>query len=80
VAVFLDGCFWHFCPHCGHVPNVNRPFWKAKMQRNRHRDRKVNQCLKELGIRVVRLWEHELREGAATCVQKLRDVLSAPVA
>jgi DNA mismatch endonuclease (patch repair protein) len=34
VAVFLDGCFWHGCPKCGHVPSVNRPYWKAKIKRN----------------------------------------------
>ena len=21
LAVFLDGCFWHGCPTCGHIPN-----------------------------------------------------------
>src|SRR5713101_1142471 len=24
VAVFVDGCFWHGCPECGHVPRQNR--------------------------------------------------------
>src|ERR1035438_7375864 len=23
VAIFVDGCFWHGCPRCGHVPKTN---------------------------------------------------------
>ena len=40
LAVFADGCFWHGCPECGHVPRTNRPFWAAKIERNRERDKK----------------------------------------
>ena len=25
LAVFVDGCFWHGCPRCGHVPKANNP-------------------------------------------------------
>ena len=35
VAIFVDGCFWHGCPDCGHVPRTNRAFWAAKIERNR---------------------------------------------
>src|SRR5205823_6917634 len=41
LAVFIDGCFWHFCPKCGHIPKTRRIFWNAKIQRNQERDRKV---------------------------------------
>jgi len=70
VALFLDGCFWHGCPDCGHVPRVNRPFWKAKIGRNKERDRVNADRLKEQGIRVVRFWEHELPDGAR-CLRRL---------
>ena len=30
VAVSLDGCFWHGCPRCGHVPEMNTKFWQTK--------------------------------------------------
>ncbi len=45
LAVFLDGCYWHACPRCGHVPSVNRPFWSAKLQRNQERDREKERRL-----------------------------------
>ncbi|NOY83004.1 MAG: hypothetical protein GXP31_18555 [Kiritimatiellaeota bacterium] len=35
LAVFIDGCFWHGCKLCGHIPQKNRPFWEAKINRNR---------------------------------------------
>lgn len=72
VAVFTDGCFWHGCPRCGHVPKVNTPFWAAKIERNRRRDADKVAALAAIGVRSLRLWEHELREGPAECVTRLK--------
>lgn len=68
VAVFIDGCFWHGCPQCGHVPSVNRPFWKAKIERNRQRDRDIEEHLRKIGIKILRFWEHELRHTPQECI------------
>jgi DNA mismatch endonuclease, patch repair protein len=62
LAVFVDGCFWHGCPKCGHIPRTNRPFWKAKILRNQERDRRTTRKLTAIGIRVVRMWEHSLQK------------------
>lgn len=75
VAVFLDGCFWHGCPQCGHVPRVNRPFWKAKIERNQRRDRETDELLRQTGIKAVRFWEHELRDFPRQCIQRLLEGL-----
>ena len=61
VAVFVDGCFWHGCPRCGHVPKTRAKFWHAKIQRNKLRHIFVARQLRKKGIRVVRIWEHSLR-------------------
>jgi DNA mismatch endonuclease Vsr len=61
VAVFVDGCFWHGCPRCYVRPRGNAAFWRKKLATNRARDRRVNRALRRLGWRVVRIWEHELR-------------------
>ncbi len=62
VAVFVDGCFWHGCPKCGRSePKSNRAFWKAKIERNRRRDRRNKRTLRKQGVAVVRIWEHELK-------------------
>lgn len=77
IAVFLDGCYWHGCARCGHIPTVNRSFWKAKIERNQERDRASTARLKADGIRVLRFWEHELLEDAAGCVHQLLVLISS---
>lgn len=60
LAVFLDGCFWHGCLRCGHIPKTNNRFWKLKIERTKARDRRDKWRLRKAGIRVMRIWEHEL--------------------
>ena len=72
VAVFIDGCYWHGCPTCGHIPNVNRAYWKAKIERNRQRDREITKILRRKGIKAIRFWEHELRDSPHHCLERLR--------
>lgn len=62
LAVFVDGCFWHGCPFHGSIPVSNRVFWTRKLIRNKERDRVVRRHLKNMGWRVLRIWQHELRE------------------
>ncbi|MBI5384278.1 MAG: very short patch repair endonuclease [Verrucomicrobia bacterium] len=76
LAVFVDGCFWHGCPQCGHVPRTNSKFWRAKIERNRQRDRATTAALRAEGLRVVRLWEHKLRENLAGCVGRVHSLLN----
>ncbi len=59
LVVFLDGCFWHGCPACGHLPKANRGWWAAKLAANTARDRRADAVLTGLGWRVLRFWEHE---------------------
>lgn len=62
LAIFVDGCFWHGCPrHSRHV-RKSGIFWVQKIRGNRTRDRKVTRELIEKGWRVVRIWEHELKD------------------
>jgi DNA mismatch endonuclease (patch repair protein) len=62
LAVFLDGCFWHGCPQCGHIPKTNVEYWTAKISRNQRRDKATRSELRKQGYRVLQVWEHELRE------------------
>jgi DNA mismatch endonuclease (patch repair protein) len=66
VAVFVDGCFWHSCPaHC-RVPSTNLDYWLPKLARNRERDRRNDQRLTDAGWLVIRVWEHDDPEEAAS--------------
>jgi DNA mismatch endonuclease (patch repair protein) len=75
VAIFVDGCFWHGCPQCGHVPNKNRDYWRAKFRKNRARDRKVTAQLTEAGVKVVRFWEHDLQDDLSSCLVRVKTAL-----
>jgi DNA mismatch endonuclease, patch repair protein len=61
LAVFIDGCFWHGCPSCYSLPASNTDFWRAKLARNKARDRLVRKRLSKEGWRVLRIWECQLR-------------------
>jgi len=61
VALFVDGCFWHVCSQHCNFPKNNEEFWKKKLQNNINRDLLVNQTLTKKGWKVIRIWEHELR-------------------
>ena len=72
VAVFVDGCFWHRCPHHGNVPRSNGGYWTQKLKRNQVRDAYVSAELRTAGWTVVRIWEHE---ELGRAVNQIEDVL-----
>lgn len=65
VAIFVDGCFWHGCPHCQRkLPQTNRSYWERKVNRNIELAQQHNQKLSQAGWLVIRIWEHEIRNVA----------------
>lgn len=77
IAVFLDGCFWHGCPKCGHIPKTRTEYWKEKIKRNKQRDKKTNKELKGENITVLRFWEHEIKLDLKKCIKKLQSVIES---
>jgi DNA mismatch endonuclease, patch repair protein len=77
LLVFVDGCFWHFCPKHGHFPVGRAAFWKRKLNRNIERDSLLNRALKKQGWRVLRIWEHELaRKNEARLLSRIQRALT----
>jgi len=74
LAVLVDGCFWHGCTTCGHIPKANSEFWKTKIDRNRKRHRKVAKLLNQQGMRAVRFWEHQLSDHLERCIARIGKV------
>ena len=76
-AVFVDGCFWHGCERCGHTPRTRSEFWTAKFERNHARDLATGSALAEQGIKVLRVWEHQLKTpvGIGEVVQEIKFLL-----
>jgi len=71
IAVFVDGCFWHGCPKCGHTPKSNRRYWSKKLARNKQRDAQIRYKLGLSRIKVLRFWECELRDESNSCLKRL---------
>jgi DNA mismatch endonuclease (patch repair protein) len=65
VAVFVDGCFWHWCPIHFKLPKTRTAFWRKKLSDNRTRDRRQTQQLRAEGWTVIRVWNHDLRTIAS---------------
>ena len=62
VAVFVNGCYWHRCPHCAlPLPKSNTDFWETKFSRNRARDERDQRLLAEQGWKVLVVWECRLK-------------------
>jgi DNA mismatch endonuclease (patch repair protein) len=61
-VVFIHGCFWHghSCP-LFKMPSTRPAFWSNKIGGNRNRDRVVAVALKEMGWRVIVVWECALK-------------------
>ncbi|REE99880.1 very short patch repair endonuclease [Thermomonospora umbrina] len=68
VAVFLDGCFWHGCPEHHTKARTNADYWAEKVEVNRRRDTETDRLLAEADWLVIRVWEHEDPQRAATRV------------
>ncbi|NLE45179.1 MAG: very short patch repair endonuclease [Chloroflexi bacterium] len=73
VAVFVDGCFWHGCPHCRRkLPETNREYWETKIKRNVERAQRYNEQLRQDGWVVVRIWEHEMDDTGMVSARIIR--------
>lgn len=66
-VVFVNGCFWHGHEGCKYFvpPKTNTEFWFAKFQYNQERDARNYQKLRDLGWRILIVWECEIRHGDA---------------
>ena len=71
VAVFVDGCFWHGCPHHKGMPRSNAAWWAEKIATNRARDADTDRRLEAAGWLSVRVWEHEEPAAAAARIAAL---------
>jgi len=76
IAVFVDGCFWHGCRwHC-RIPQTNRAYWQRKIAKNTRRDLATTRGLRRAGWRVLRVWEHSLKDPHSV-VRRIKSELSA---
>lgn len=57
-VIFVQGCFWHQ-HQCAmfHWPKTRAEWWRQKISANRVHDEVVQDQLRELGWRVLLIWE-----------------------
>ncbi len=63
-AIFVNGCFWHM-HDCGKFvwPSSNQDYWQSKILRNVERDEANIVLLKDMGWKVIVVWECELKKS-----------------
>ncbi len=64
LAVFVHGCFWHRHSGCryAYTPKSRIAFWVEKFAQNVSRDKRNEEALRNLGWRVLVIWECETRD------------------
>lgn len=74
VAIFVDGDFWHGwrLPFWEHKLSQ---FWRDKLRANRARDQKNFRKLRYLGWKVIRLWQHQLKDDFENCLKVVEEAL-----
>jgi DNA mismatch endonuclease, patch repair protein len=75
IVVFCDGDFWHGRHWAKRklklLAGWNAEYWVAKIERNRARDRSVAGALRQLGWRVLRIWETDVRHDPARAADRI---------
>lgn len=63
-VIFMHGCFWHRHPGCklARMPKSRIDFWKEKLEANSQRDLQNQERLRNMGWRVLVIWECQLRD------------------
>lgn len=78
VAIFVHGCFWHRHEGCKDVttPKTRTEFWLEKFDKNVKNDQIKQEKLRELGWKVIVIWECELKRSFQETMDKLEKELT----
>ena len=72
-VIFIDGCFWHGCHTCNNKkPSTNKKFWINKIKKNIKRDAHVIRRLKKDGFKIIRIWEHDIKNNFPNLMGKIK--------
>ena len=78
VAIFVHGCFWHRHEGCKDVttPKTRTEFWLEKFDKNVKNDQIKQEKLRELGWKVIVIWECELKRSFQETMDKVEKELT----
>jgi len=76
LAIFVNGCFWHRCPHCQPpMPKSHSKFWREKFSKNVERDKKKIQRLLEDNWKTLVIWECEIKNDIDSHINRIKFIL-----
>jgi DNA mismatch endonuclease, patch repair protein len=77
LAIFIDGDFWHGWrfPVWRHKLSEK---WEAKIEGNRRRDVRNHRRLRQMGWKVMRLWEHQVKQDIELSVKRIVQAMTHP--
>ena len=76
IAIFVNGCYWHRCPHCNlKLPRSNTKFWQEKFERNKERDNRTERKLEKDGWICITVWECQLEEDPVKIIEEIMSAL-----
>ncbi len=80
-VIFVHGCFWHRHPSCKYAssPKTRVEYWEDKFQSNVARDARNETLLRDLGWRVMVIWECETKDREAVAERISSYLEQAPV-
>lgn len=70
VAIFVDGAFWHGHPS-RHQPGRSGEYWDSKIAQNQARDLRVDATLRQMGWRVIRIWDFEVMSDPVAAAERV---------
>ena len=78
VAIFVHGCFWHRHEGCkdATTPKTRTEFWLEKFDKNVKNDQIKQEKLRELGWKVIVIWECELKRNFQETMDKVERELT----
>ncbi len=74
-VIFVNGCFWHAHQGCkkATMPETRTEFWRKKLEGNRARDLREYEELRNLGWRVLVVWQCACLKKRSECLVVLVD-------
>ena len=77
-AIFVHGCFWHRHEGCkdATTPKTHIEFWLDKFDKNVRNDQIKQEKLKELGWKVIVIWECELKKDFQGTMERIEQKLT----
>jgi DNA mismatch endonuclease (patch repair protein) len=77
LAVFADGRFWHDpkVMIARHKPH-HRENWTLRAKRGKRREYRSNKRLREMGWRVIRVWDSSIKKDPVRTRERLRSLLT----